>query len=108
MFVLVNQFRGHNMSTTATPATPKPGKETKEDKAILRTQGMFHTPKDSEELMDWCERHPAHDGTRISVITAAMMGWNLAIRCLHEGYTLAPDDTMGVKVVDMTGKEKKG
>jgi len=39
---------------------------------------LFHTPKSWNELMDWIEAYPSDD--RPHLITAAMMGWNLACK----------------------------
>ena len=38
---------------------------------------LFHTPCDWDELMDWVNRHAKSD--RPHLITAAAMGWNLAV-----------------------------
>jgi hypothetical protein len=51
--------------------------------------GLFHTPENLDQLMAWCERHPAHDGTRLHVMTAAMMAWNLACKIAKENH---PED----------------
>jgi len=38
---------------------------------------LFHTPSNWDELMDWVDRHAKSD--RPHLITAAAMGWNLAV-----------------------------
>jgi len=50
----------------------------------LQPNELFHTPKDWAELERWIEKHPAHDGTRIHVYTAALMAWNLAAKLTNE------------------------
>ena len=37
---------------------------------------MFHTPENTEALMEWCERHTG--GEKIAAFTAMMMAFNLA------------------------------
>lgn len=44
----------------------------------IETVGMFHTPADWKELQDWIERHSPSE--RAHIMTAAVMGWNLAVR----------------------------
>ena len=39
---------------------------------------LFHTPMSWDELMDWVDRHSRDD--RPHLITAAAMGWNLAVQ----------------------------
>lgn len=55
--------------------------------------GMFHTPKDWRELEAWIEKHPAHDGTRAHVLTAACMAWNLAAKITDPDFEEPPFDT---------------
>jgi hypothetical protein len=38
---------------------------------------LFHTPYDWDELMDWVNRHSKSE--RPHLLTAAAMGWNLAV-----------------------------
>ena len=38
---------------------------------------LFHTPMNWDELMDWVDRHASDE--RPHLITAAAMGWNLAV-----------------------------
>ena len=42
---------------------------------------LFHTPIDWDELLDWVNRHSGDE--RPHLVTAAAMGWNLAIE-LHQ------------------------
>ena len=50
----------------------------------IEAQGMFHTPKDFDELFLWIDSHSRED--RAHLYTAAMMSWNLAA-----SITSAPD-----------------
>ena len=50
---------------------------------MLKANGMFHTPNDTNELLSWIEEHKGQD--RIHVMTAAMMAWNLAAKIVNEG-----------------------
>lgn len=42
-----------------------------------KPMGLFHTPKDWNELIDWINRHSKD--TRPSLMTAAVQGWNMAL-----------------------------
>ena len=45
---------------------------------MLKQIGLFHTPKDWDELMSWIHQHNAEDQAHLT--TAAGMAWNLAVR----------------------------
>ena len=45
---------------------------------MLKQIGLFHTPKDWDELMAWIHQHNVED--RAHLTTAAAMAWNLASR----------------------------
>lgn len=45
---------------------------------MLKRMGIFHTPKDWDELMLWIESSASCDKTML--LTAAGMAWNLACR----------------------------
>ena len=49
----------------------------------LQEIGLFHTPKDWDELMEWIERHDS--ASRAHVMTAAAMAWNMAARFTNPG-----------------------
>lgn len=44
---------------------------------MLKPMGLFHTPKDWDELMLWIESSATCDKTML--LTAAAMAWNLAV-----------------------------
>ena len=45
---------------------------------MLKPIGLFHTPKNWDELMAWIHAHNAED--RAHLTTAAAMAWNLAAK----------------------------
>jgi len=45
-------------------------------------QGFFHTPENFGEIQSWIEQHDAD--SRVHVLTAAMMAWNLASKLIDE------------------------
>jgi hypothetical protein len=45
---------------------------------MLKPIGLFHTPKDWDELMAWIHAHNAEDKAHLT--TSAAMAWNLAVR----------------------------
>ena len=49
---------------------------------MIKPIGLFHTPLDWEELMDWIHRHD--ESTRPHLTTAAAMAWNLAAAIIEE------------------------
>ena len=48
----------------------------------LEPVGLFHTPKDWEEIEHWINRHPKDE--RGHLIMAALMTWNLACKLSKE------------------------
>lgn len=50
---------------------------------MLKPIGLFHTPKDWDELMAWIHAHNAEDKAHLT--TAAGMAWNLAVRITDDG-----------------------
>ena len=48
----------------------------------IKPNEMFHTPDDFEELQDWINRHNLDE--RIHLLTAAVMGFNLAAKASSE------------------------
>ena len=42
---------------------------------MIKSIGLFHTPKDWDELMAWIHAH--NDEDKAHLTTAAAMGWNL-------------------------------
>ena len=44
----------------------------------IKPIGLFHTPKDWDELMAWIHQHNVED--RAHLTTAAGMAWNLAFK----------------------------
>lgn len=59
---------------------------------MLKPIGLFHTPKNWDELMTWIHAHNAED--RAHLTTAAAMAWNLAAKAVswdgheHESETM--------------------
>jgi hypothetical protein len=45
---------------------------------MLKPIGLFHTPKDWDELMAWIHLH--NDEDKAHLTTAAAMAWNLAAK----------------------------
>ena len=52
------------------------------DISMIKPIGLFHTPLDWEELMEWIHRHD--ESTRPHLTTAAAMAWNLAAAIIEE------------------------
>ena len=59
---------------------------------MLKPMGIFHTPKDWDELMLWIESSASCD--KAMLLTAAGMAWNLAAKAVswdgheHESETM--------------------
>lgn len=45
---------------------------------MIKPIGIFHTPKNWSEIMDWIHAHPVED--RAHLTTIAGMVWNLAAK----------------------------
>jgi len=45
---------------------------------MIKSIGLFHTPKDWDELMVWIHAH--NDEDKAHLTTAAAMAWNLAAK----------------------------
>jgi hypothetical protein len=53
-------------------------KHTKSEINMIKPLGLFYTPQDWDQLMEWVNRHGKSE--RASVMTAAAMGYNLAAK----------------------------
>lgn len=56
---------------------------------MLKPIGLFHTPKDWDELMAWIHQHNKEDKAHLT--TAAAMAWNLSAKIV-EDYLEAPNE----------------
>jgi len=50
---------------------------------MIKPVGLFHTPEDWDELMNWIHKHSPED--RAHLTTAAAMAWNLAAKLTKDG-----------------------
>lgn len=56
---------------------------------MIKSLGLFHTPKDWEELMDWIHAHSKEEVAHLT--TAAAMAWNLAAAVIEENKNVQAD-----------------
>ena len=49
---------------------------------MLKSIGLFHTPKDWDELMAWIHAH--NDEDKAHLTTAAGMAWNLSAKIVED------------------------
>jgi len=49
---------------------------------MLKSIGLFHTPKDWDELMAWIHAHNNEDKAHLT--TAAAMAWNLSAKIVED------------------------
>ena len=52
------------------------------DISMIKPIGLFHTPKNWDELMEWIHAHTAEEKAHLT--TAAAMAWNLAAAIIKE------------------------
>lgn len=58
---------------------------------MLKPIGLFHTPKDWDELMAWIHAH--NDEDKAHLTTAAAMAWNLSAKIVEDYLEETNEDT---------------